>query len=119
MVDGMQGDQIGRIFAYSAVIFFLYIFISEKSKNLVLLFSLSLSYFYYCINFGTKMDDFFTNSSGHPDFTCINGPGSKKINCTKAILSKPHPQYTPLKSRKTQKPRHACMRILSVPAKRM
>jgi hypothetical protein len=57
----MQGDQIGRIFAHWATVFFGH---SKKLQNFWLLI---------CINFAKKMclgdilGDFFINSSGHPD----------------------------------------------------
>jgi hypothetical protein len=60
-----QGDQIWRIFAHWAIVIFVYFlntkviktFIHGKSYKLILTKN----------GLGHILDDFFTNSSGHPD----------------------------------------------------
>jgi hypothetical protein len=72
-VQNKQSDQLGRIFAYWAIVSLVGHFLKKlqkETKNLGLLFSTEKSY--VCINFdknglGHIFGDFFTNSSCHPE----------------------------------------------------
>jgi hypothetical protein len=67
LLTSSQGDQIGRIFACGAIIFFGCFLTTEVAKI--------FGYFFYtekmCITLtkkiGPQFGRFFTNSSGHPD----------------------------------------------------
>jgi hypothetical protein len=67
-VDRQQGDQIGRIFAYRANVYFGQFFENHRSSSIFGCFFPRLS---LCIDFdmksvGIHFGDFFTNLSGHP-----------------------------------------------------
>jgi hypothetical protein len=67
-----QGDQIGRIFAYRAIIFLGQVFFglqTEGAKIFWLNFSTERSYAFILANkrVGQHFGRFFPNSSGHPN----------------------------------------------------
>jgi hypothetical protein len=71
-----QGDQIGRIFAYWALVYFGLFFENYiSSTNSLATFSKCISYAFILTKsgLGDILGKFFTNSSGHPDigmYTC-------------------------------------------------
>jgi hypothetical protein len=56
-VNTFQGDQVGRIIAYLAIVHFVQLLITMKF----------MGYFLKKIGLGEIGGDFFTDSSGHPD----------------------------------------------------
>jgi hypothetical protein len=77
-VVAVQGDQIGRIFAYWVIVYFRQFYENYRNgSNLLDTFVHGKSYIHKCILkytylltknvLGYILGDFFTNSSGHPD----------------------------------------------------
>jgi hypothetical protein len=61
-LDWYQGDQVGRIFAYLAIVYFRQVFrkLQKEPKKYVATYTKS--------GLGFLLGDFFTNSSDHPDW---------------------------------------------------
>jgi hypothetical protein len=67
-----QGDQIGRIFAYWAIVYFGAVFLKKYIRSFRAIFS-TVKFMCYIIltenGLGHILGDFLANSSGHPAVT--------------------------------------------------